>query len=210
MQKDQHIKQAILDESRRLFFLNGYKKVTVDEIAAQLSISKKTIYKYYESKYSLLERVFEEFKTKITGEINSILDDPALSFPEKLQKVMSTIGMRLGGMNDKLFKDIQATLPELWNKINAYKQEAAFLRFNRLIDEGRQKGHIKKSINQAVIVALYASTIENLFNPGFIKTLPPELSDSLPDYSLDIFNNALDIIYEGILTPDTIASIKNS
>lgn len=202
------IKSEIVRASRRLFFSKGYKKVTVDDIAAVLTISKKTIYKHFKSKREILERVFEDYRNNISQTINEILDRPDLPFPDKLKQIMSGIGIQLGGLSPVLLRDIRESVPDLWNRINTYKQEAAFSRFNKLIEEGRVRGHIKPDVNRAVTVALYASAIEHLLDPAFIETLPADLKAEIPSYSSQVFDQALKIIYEGILTPETINSLK--
>ena len=210
MPRNTEIKNDILHEAIKLFFEKGYKKVTVDEIASNLSISKKTLYKYYESKQDLLERTFENWKQKITSEINEILDEADATFIDKLKDIMSHIGVAMGRLNSDLITDVQENMPDLWNRINNYKQEAAFLRFNRLIEEGIEKGQIKKDINKNLVVALYACAIDNLLDPKFLNSLPADMKKKLPKYHSDIFDNTLKIIYEGILTDEAIKSWKGS
>jgi len=210
MPRNTEIKNDILQEAIRLFFEKGYRKVTVDEIASGLSISKKTIYKYYESKQDLLEKTFESWKGKLSSEIDKILDKKDITFIGKLKDIMSHIGVAMGRLNSDLIMDVQEYVPDLWIKINNYKHEAAFLRFNRLIDEGIEKGKIKKNINKSLVVALYACAIENLLDPNFLNSLPAEMKKNLPRYHSDIFDNTLKIIYEGILTEDAINSLERS
>jgi AcrR family transcriptional regulator len=210
MPRNIEIKNDILQEAIRLFFEKGYRKVTVDEIASGLSISKKTIYKYYESKQDLLEKTFDNWKGKLSSEIDKILDKKDITFIDKLKNIMSHIGVAMGRLNSDLIMDVQEYVPDLWIKINNYKHEAAFLRFNRLIDEGIEKGKIKKNINKSLVVALYACAIENLLDPNFLNSLPADMKENLPRYHSDIFDNALKIIYEGILTEDTINSLERS
>ncbi|MBS0001170.1 MAG: TetR/AcrR family transcriptional regulator [Cyclobacteriaceae bacterium] len=207
---NQNMRGDILERSQKLFFSKGYRKVTIDGIAASLSISKKTIYKYFRSKKDLLDHSFDLYRENITRDINTVLETPGLPFPEKLKRVLSSIGIHMGGMNTVLFRDIQELAPDLWEKIKSYKHEAAYLRFNKLIEEGRNNGHIKKDINRAVIIALYASAIENLLDPAFINNLPIELSEEIPALPIEVFENAIKIIYEGILTPETIKSLGDS
>jgi AcrR family transcriptional regulator len=210
MPHNNEIEKDILKEANKLFFDKGYKKVTVDQLASNLSISKKTIYKYYESKQDLLEKTFDHWSSNLTVEINEILDREDLSFIDKLKSMMSHIGVSMGRLNSDLIVDIQENVPHLWVKINNYKHEAAFLRFNRLIDEGIMKGKIKKNINRNLVVALYACAIETLLDPNFLNTLPPDMKKKLPKYHSDIFDQTLKIIYEGILTDDALDSFSNS
>jgi AcrR family transcriptional regulator len=209
MARNTEVDKDILKEANRLFFDKGYKKVTVDEIASNLSISKKTIYKYFDSKQDLLEVTFENWKTKLSSEINDILDGVEMTFIDKLKEMMSHIGVAMGRMNSVLILDIQENVPQLWDRINNYKHEAAFLRFNRLIEEGIQKGQIKEGVNKALIVALYACAIENLLDPNFINNLPENLKNDLPEYHSDIFDGTLKIMYEGILTDDALKTLSN-
>ena len=210
MPRNNDIEKDILTEATQLFFDKGYKKVTVDELASKLSISKKTIYKYYESKQDLLEKTFDNWRLNLSTEINEILDKKDVAFIDKLKYMMSHVGVAMGRMNSDLISDIQENVPQLWIKINNYKHEAAFLRFNRLIDEGIAKGKIKKNINKNLVVALYACAIETLLDPNFLNTLPPAMKKKLPKYHSDIFDQTLKIIYEGILTDDALASLNNS
>ena len=67
--KNSSIKRRILDTARRYFFTQGYSKATMDELAAELQMSKKTLYQFFDSKQLLLESVildfFQDFHTKI-------------------------------------------------------------------------------------------------------------------------------------------------
>ncbi|MFC2125461.1 TetR/AcrR family transcriptional regulator [Bacteroidota bacterium] len=198
------LKVDILKKSRELFYKNGYSKVTVDEIALGLGISKKTIYKYYSGKQQILEMIFFEFKKVLSGEVSAVLDNTDLSYPEKLKQMMMRVAVALSGMSPVFFVDIQDNFPDLWDQINRYKQDAAFLRFNRLIDEGINKGYIKEGINKNMVVALYASAINNLLDPHFLYQLPDKIKEGIPQYPAEIFDHALHIIYEGILTDDAI------
>lgn len=63
------MKDIIIEKATHLFLKLGFKSVTMDDIAAQMGISKKTIYKYFENKEILIEAgveyIHEIIKTKI-------------------------------------------------------------------------------------------------------------------------------------------------
>ena len=54
-------KEKISNYSQEVFFKSGFYKITMDEIAQGLRISKKTIYKYFPSKKNLLEAIVNSF-----------------------------------------------------------------------------------------------------------------------------------------------------
>jgi len=47
-------RRRILAGARRHFFANGFRRVTMDDLAAELGMSKKTLYAHFPSKQHLL------------------------------------------------------------------------------------------------------------------------------------------------------------
>ena len=200
--KKGNLSSEILNKTRELFYEKGYSKVTVDEIALGLGISKKTIYKYYWGKEQLLQRIFKEFKDNLAAEVDAVLDNAELNYTSKLKQLMTRVAVALAGMSPIFFVELRVSFPELWDEMHRYKQEAAFLRFNRLIEEGMNTGYIKPGINKDMVVALYASAIDNLLDPRFLYQLPDEIKSGMPKYPSEIFDQVLQIICEGILTDE--------
>ena len=56
-----------------MFLKLGFKSVTMDDIACEMCISKKTIYKYFSNKESLIEEGTEIIHQNIHNTINGII-----------------------------------------------------------------------------------------------------------------------------------------
>ncbi|HML56818.1 MAG TPA: TetR/AcrR family transcriptional regulator, partial [Ferruginibacter sp.] len=56
---EQELKERIRQEATALFLKYGVRSVSMDDISAQLGISKKTLYQYYNDKNELIENVLE-------------------------------------------------------------------------------------------------------------------------------------------------------
>src|ERR1700754_5091546 len=54
------VKERILTKAAELFMRYGIRSITMDEIAAQLGISKKTIYQFFTDKDEMVEAVVDE------------------------------------------------------------------------------------------------------------------------------------------------------
>ena len=54
------MEERIVNKAQELMFQTGVKHVTMDDLATQLGISKKTIYQYYKDKDSLVTAVVEK------------------------------------------------------------------------------------------------------------------------------------------------------
>ena len=68
--------EQIIEAARKLFYQFGFKKVSMDEIAKEANVTKKTIYMYFGSKEELLKyRKERDFLKVITREAE-ILKNP--------------------------------------------------------------------------------------------------------------------------------------
>ena len=66
------MKEKILHKATDLFLTYGVKSVTMDDIAKELAISKKTIYTFFSTKTKLVEVTTSHLFHKINSEIQSI------------------------------------------------------------------------------------------------------------------------------------------
>jgi TetR/AcrR family transcriptional repressor of mexJK operon len=68
-------KSRILSTARALFFVNGFDKVTTDLLAREASVSKATIYRYFDNMSGILQHVLEAeadvFRAEVLGDISS-------------------------------------------------------------------------------------------------------------------------------------------
>lgn len=66
------MKEEILDRAMNMFLNLGFKNVTMDDIANEMGISKKTIYQYYTSKPDLIKATIDYFNDKINEKICAV------------------------------------------------------------------------------------------------------------------------------------------
>lgn len=124
------MRDKILDSSKNLFLNLGFKSVTMDEIASNLGVSKKTIYKFFKNKTELVKAVTDHMfdiicegidvicqkKLNPIEEIFSIkrmvmqhLKDEKSSPQYQLQKYYPKI---YGSLKTKQFQILQETIKE--------------------------------------------------------------------------------------------------
>ena len=60
------LKDRILTRAEEMFLKSGYSKVTMDEIASNLGMSKKTLYKYFSSKEELVKEIISKMRSIAT------------------------------------------------------------------------------------------------------------------------------------------------
>jgi AcrR family transcriptional regulator len=202
MSKKLGLEGKILDVAYKQFLQKGYRHTTMDDIALDLGMSKKTLYKYYPGKLELLSASFQVLKTKLTAKVEAILDNRHLSFPLKLKSSLTVVATHLAPINPELFEDLREYAPDIWTALTEYINESAYLRFAKLIEQGIAQGLVNPRINVSLIVMLYAAAIQALLDPKFYSQFPESIQKGLKIPASDIYDQAISIIYNGILTEE--------
>ncbi|MDR7131297.1 AcrR family transcriptional regulator [Algoriphagus sp. 4150] len=209
MSKKASVESKILDAAYKLFLEKGYRHTTMDDIAQMLGMSKKTLYKYYPGKLELLAASFEITKTKLTAKIEAILENRYISFPLKLKSTLTVMASLLGPINPELFEDLREYAPEIWEDLTQYINESAHIRFKKLLEQGISEGLVRPSVNIHLVVMLYATAIQSILDPRFTGQFPEEIQKGVKIPPSDIYDQAITIIYNGILTDEARNEFAN-
>lgn len=189
--KENKEKEKILTYANQRILKEGFYKLTMDEIASDLRISKKTIYKYYRSKDELINAVMNEHKKYAKTTISAIFDNETNSV-EKLFKMVqffSQFALRIG---ENLLNDMRIHKPELWKEIDEFRTNIIMANISRLIEQGKREGVI---VNQPaeILVAIYISAVRGVVNPEFIMNNKFSIQQA--------FESVFEILMSGIFTP---------
>ena len=177
------ILQAAVDNIQ----IYGLKKFTMDSICHQLRISKKTIYKYFDSKDSIIEDYFNQTVESDMASVNKVLDEN-ISLQEKFKSVIysyHTYKIPLA-----IIQEAKIYYPSEWEKINKlknFKIEALLT----LLKEAKSNGLIKDHINLDIISLMIDKVADELLNGDILEKNNLKLS-----YATD---QILQIILNGIL-----------
>lgn len=193
-------KKIILDGARELFYEHGFSQVSMDELARHLGMSKKTLYNYFDSKEVLLHTIVVDLKNDLSAGVDKLLMDDTLDFPDKIHQIFAFVGTKLSAFSQNFIIDLKRSSPQIWAMVEDYRREAAFLRFNRLLDQGMARGFVRKDVNKTLAVMLYAAAIETILNPEFRKLVPEQMESEIPGKPAEVFDGLVSIILNGALT----------
>lgn len=202
MSKKADIESRILDVSYKLFLEQGYKNTTMDDIAQRLTMSKKTLYKYFPGKMELLAASFDILKNRLSLKVSTLLENQYIPYTAKLKSLLTVVATDLAPINPELLEDLREHAPEIWKNLQEYIRESAYLRFQKLIQEGKDKGFVAAHVNVSLVVLIYASAIQNLIDSKFLAQFPREIKDNMGLKTSEIYDQVIQIIYHGILTED--------
>jgi AcrR family transcriptional regulator len=188
----------ILNSAAALFFKYGYSKATADEIAREAGVSKRTMYKYFSGKSQILENLIDMKIDFLHQQLQQILNSD-FDFPEKLKRTVSAVTEALQELSRDFLDEIRKSVPEIWQKISDYKKELVEKYYTKILIEGKKSGHFKKNINIGVAVLLMMNAMELIINPPAKGGLPADIEQYVPVSSEVLFDEVLELIYNGIL-----------
>ena len=201
--EDNEIKGRILKKAEEVFMQFGFSRVTMEEIAADLGMSKKTLYKFFPGKESLLKEMISCKKCDFEDYVLKLWGNNELSFLEKLKILMNYIGQNDSAFRGPLAHDLQKNFPVLWDEINDSRKTHSLAKFNLLLNEGIDKGAFRKDIDQQILFLIFMNSIQAALNPDVLAQLPVSGSQ--------VFEAIVKVFLEGIFTEegrDTYMSIK--
>jgi AcrR family transcriptional regulator len=159
-------KERILDAAMNRMISVGYRKVSMDEIAQDLAISKNTIYKYFSGKTDLARGLFTRLKQQINQEL--LLIEEAHQNPvEVISKSVFFIQKQLGPWYQHFWGDVKIELPALYQDFVDFRSEK-ISSIRGIIDKGIKKGKFRK-ISSAVAVGCYLGAIDQVLHPEFLQ-----------------------------------------
>ncbi len=166
--RTEDVRQDILDVAYRRFADIGFKKVTIDEIAAELGISKKTVYKFFSSKEEILREVVL-LKMKLLLEMFEKIQSMKESSVDKIQAISEIVGTHINEQWQRILTEVRLNAPNLFREIDAIIQKHLALGWQKLFVEGQKGGWIRKDIDPVVFTTAYIGVVRELMKTDFLS-----------------------------------------
>ncbi len=196
---EQEEKERILETAREKFFTHGFSKVTVDEIASDLGMSKKTIYKFFPSKEDIMRAVVHFLMKRIEREVESIVSSDR-PFAQKMTQLLAFIGRIWGRAGRQLPIDIKKYAPELWKEIETFRREQLLTKIQKMFQQAKAERVFRDDLNTELFMLMFLHAVEGILNPYTLS----EHSFSAEEAFRSIFR----ILFEGALTDEARKTIQ--
>lgn len=156
----------IIEHTEEKFFRDGFYKTTMDEIATELRISKKTIYKFFPSKDDLIHSIAKFFMNRMKSKILPALQSDKNAI-EKLGDLINILAKASDKISAARMEELKRHYPSIWNEIDNFRTEMMFGNITKVIDQGKKEGLFIDYPTNIVMNVLVAS-VRNIVNPDFI------------------------------------------
>lgn len=183
-------KDKILYFTHAKFITEGFYKTTMDEIARDLQISKKTIYKHFDTKEMLLEEVCNMRISFMTDKIDQIVESDENSIT-KFLKIINLHKSLMMNCSNSWFKDLQIHAPDCLKKFNDVREIKLMNVLARLVEQGKKEKAIANVPTQILITAMLGA-VDSVTRGDFILNSKFSFHDAI--------RITAEIFFNGILT----------
>lgn len=154
-------REKILLKAHHLFNRFGFRRVTMDEIAAKMGMSKKTIYQTFATKDEIVDAVVEALLKKSV----SICEEGSAKAENAIDEIFSSIDMveeLMGEMNPVVLEDLEKFYPLVFEKFLRHKYDYIYIKVKQNLEKGIAEGLYREELNVDVISKF---RIETMFLP---------------------------------------------
>jgi AcrR family transcriptional regulator len=152
------MKEKIVSKAKEMFLKLGFKSITMDDIAGEMCISKKTIYKYFANKELLIEESVQVIHSEINNIINTITSQDFNAIEENFE---------IRRMFDDMFKSTDTSpvyqlkkhYPEVYHKVLSDQVEMCESCFRKNIEKGIVQGLYRADLNVDAYIKFYYTLI---------------------------------------------------
>lgn len=185
------VKDKIVKGAEELFMRYGVRSVSMDDIARQLSISKKTLYQHFADKEELISVVSLTHMSRDREEFEQVRKDSKNSI-EELARLSVCMRKNMEELNPSLLFDLQKFHPRAWSYWVDFKNKYIKETVIRNLKQGIEEGYYRPEINPEILATMRIELVQIAFDPELF----PKGKYKLADVQMQIFEH---FVY-GVLT----------
>jgi len=171
----------ILDRAEELFFRKGFRRVTADELATALGISKKTLYQDFSGKGELVRAVVHRKMARLEDILTRHLEKTDVPPTDgthaagrdatPLMEHFRILAEEMRSLGAEFLSDVMKYDSELWAEVNAFRREHIYSRLQRRIEDGQAVGTVRSDVSPGIAATMLIVLAENLLTPERIVEL---------------------------------------
>jgi AcrR family transcriptional regulator len=152
------MKEKIMSKASDLFMKLGFKSVTMDDIAGEMGISKKTIYKFFSNKEILIEEITALIHSEIHEIIGQIVAQNFNAIEENYQ-IRKMFKEMFQSADTSPVYQLKKHYPSIFEKVMVMEMNECNTLFKKNIENGIAQGLYRKEIPVETFVKFYYNLI---------------------------------------------------
>jgi AcrR family transcriptional regulator len=168
------VADEIVGAARSHFLRYGYSRVSTEEIARSVGRSKKTLYKFFETKEALLGAVFARADAEARREVEVLLAEQAGDALTRLRRVLAAVAVHFASAHRVLIADLHASCPALAEQVRRERRQAAVQLLHPVLADAAAAGLVRAGIRPAQVIGVFLACVEGLAAPEGSAERPAE------------------------------------
>lgn len=185
-------RQRIVEAARVHFFSHGFRSVTMDDLAEELGVSKKTLYAHFPGKFDLLEAVLADKFASVEATLKEVTRAHPHDFPATLHELLAGTQRELNEIKPPFVRDMRQKAPQVFKVVERRRAALIHRHFGNLFVEGQRAGMVRKDVPAKLIIEILLAMVQSIMNPPKMEEL-----GMMPQEG---FAGILKIVLEGALT----------
>ena len=161
--KSEEVKAQIIDTSVKLFLKSGIKRVTMDDIAHEMGISKKTIYLHFKDKEEIITTATQIYMER-ECEVMKAIRKNATNAVEHLFNLSKMLRESISNMNVSVLKDMKRYYKKAWAIYQKFERDVFYKEIEASLKDGIKEGYFRKEINVGILSSLRLTEIQMSFD----------------------------------------------
>ncbi len=157
---EQGLRKEILEGTIQVYNRKGLK-FTMDDIAAWLGISKKTIYTVFETKEALFLAMVDYLFDSIKESEAAVVENPALGTLEKIKKILGVMPESYRNIDFRQLYELKGKYPVIYAKVEERLENGWEITIS-LLEQGMEEGVIRP-VKIPLVKMMLEAAIEQFF-----------------------------------------------
>jgi AcrR family transcriptional regulator len=185
-------RRRILHRARTHFFAHGYLAFTMDDLAAELGMSKKTLYVHFSGKDEIIGAVLRNLGDETRADAEAILRNRELNFAEKLRGFVEGMMERLAALDPRTLRELQRHAPALFARVDEMRRKNVPYIFGQLIEEGQAAGYVREDLPVSFAIEFFLNAMQGIVQGPVLDQLRLAPSQAIAQ--------GIDLFFGGLLT----------
>lgn len=186
-------KERIVQGSLKQFMQYGFRNVSMDDIARNLGMSKKTLYQYFTDKDELVKAALE-YDIEIDQKDCLVCSTTSANAIAEVYNIINVVAEQLGDMNPMVLLEMQKFHPTAFKRFQEHKDGFILTMITENLKRGIKEELYREDINIEVLAKFRLESMMLVFNP---EAFPQSKTYSLHQLMLMLGEHFL----YGIATP---------
>ncbi len=165
-----NVRERIIEDAGKLFFREGIKRVTMDDVARELGISKRTIYENFKDKNELLTATLQQI-TNLQNLSFEKIKESSQNVLEIMVGILRFGHESIARVNEAYISDLERYYPRIWRTVFNNSTRERLSSIEDLLEQGKTEGFFRPEINSRMVARVFNEELlmlhnSRLFPPG--------------------------------------------